>query len=339
MTAEAATVPVLLLGFNRPDKLRNVIAPLRQIRPQRIFVAVDGPRETRPGEAERCQATQQVAEQEIDWPCEKNFLLRPKNLGCRAAVSSAITWAFEQVEELIIIEDDCVLDPSFITMCRVLLDRHRHDDTIWNIAAVNFQQGNRRGDGDYFSSKYPHCWGWATWKRAWARYTDDMTDLSPCPEMHPDPRERDYWQLMFDKCVKGQVDSWAYRWTFRCWQEGGLTLLPNANLVTNIGFDEQATHTGVQPGSIRKLESIRTFNAPSSLAQHLEADAFTFTHHFCPAGSPVDAEVQDYARKQAARSAKNQAKADREQQKQKEAADWAVKHPLRAWWKRLRGKR
>ncbi len=340
MTAE--TVPVLLLGFNRPDKLRRVIEPLRAIRPQRVFVAVDGPRAAREGEAGRCLATQRAAEEAIDWPCEKHFLLRPHNLGCRAAVSGAITWAFQQVEELLIIEDDCIIDPSFVALCQVLLDRYRNDERIWNIAAVNFQQGRHRGDGDYYASKYPHCWGWATWKRAWRHYTDDMAALSPGDDRHADPREKDYWRLIFDKCAKGKVDSWAYRWTFRCWQQGGLTLLPNANLVTNIGFDQEATHTGGEAGGSRALQHLGSFAAPSTLAVEIEADQFTFDHVFCPAGSPAEVEILDYARKQAERAAKEEARAAREQRRTTrhvdEAAEWTRKHPLRAWWRKVRGK-
>ncbi len=339
MTAEAATVPVLLLGFNRPDKLRKVIEPLRSIRPQRVFVSVDGPRAGKAGEAERCRATQQVAEAEIDWPCAKTFLFRPQNLGCRAAVSGAITWAFEQVDELIIIEDDCVIDPSFVTMCRVLLDRHRDDTRIWNVAAVNFQQGIQRGDGDYYASKYPHCWGWATWKRAWGHYTDDMTSLSPCDERHSNPQERDYWQLIFDKCVNGKVDSWAYRWVFSCWKQGGLTLLPNVNLVSNIGFDEEATHTGEQVGGPQALQCVKALNPPSSMAQNIEADAYTFAHIFCPPGSAVEGEVTEFVRKRTNQEVKKQARAEREQQKAAKADEWERAHPVRAWWRKLRGQR
>ncbi len=337
MTVEADTVPVLLLGFNRPDKLLRVIEPLRAIRPHRVFVAVDGPRPDRAGEADRCHETQRAAEAAIDWPCDKQFLFRPANLGCRAAVSGAISWAFEHVEELLIIEDDCVIDPSFVTMCRVLLDRHRDDARIWNIAAVNFQQGIHRGDGDYYASKYPHCWGWATWKRAWNQYSDDMQALSSCDDRHTDPRERDYWRLVFDKCVKNKVDSWAYRWTFRCWQQCGLTLLPNVNLVSNIGFDEEATHTVEQTGGSRMLQSLHAFNPPSSLAQDLEADAFTFAHTFCPSGSAVEGEIQEFIRKRLEQEAKNQARAEREQQKAAKAEEWKRRHPVRAWWRKLRG--
>ena len=315
MNGDADSVPVLLLGFNRPDKLRRVVEPLRLIKPKRVFVCIDGPRSDRPNERCQVQETRDVAELAVNWECELHTLFRPTNLGCRASVTGAISWAFEQVDELMILEDDCVIDPSFATLCRVLLDRHRADENIFNIGAVNFQQGHRRGDGDYFASKYPHCWGWATWKRAWQHYTDDLSQLSPCDSLHEE-RERDYWQLIYERCAKGRVDSWAYRWTFRCWQQGGLTLLPNANLVTNIGFDDEATHTNDEVGGPRTLQSLETFKPPPSLTADREADQFTFDQVFCPIGSEDDEKRKAFALKRAAK-AKTQ-----------------LKTPLKArWWR------
>ena len=332
------TVPVLLLGFNRPDKLSRAMEPLRQVRPEQVFIAVDGPRADRPGEADKCRETQLAAEAMIDWPCKIHRLYRSSNLGCRQAVAGAIDWAFQQVEELIIIEDDCVLDPSFFAFCEVLLDRHRHDEHIFNIAAVNFQQGHRRGDGDYFASKYPHCWGWATWKRCWRQYTHELDGLEAALENQATERERNYWRLIHDKCVKGKVDSWAYRWTFRCWQHGGVTLLPNVNLVHNIGFDDEATHTSQAPGTTRQVESLASFREPSSLVADREADQFTFDHVFCPPGTAVAAEVDEFVRKLTARFEK-QAEIDRKQARRAAEADtWARRHPVRAWWRRLRGR-
>jgi hypothetical protein len=172
----------LLLGFNRPDKMRQMLEPLRGLKPRHVFVSVDGPRTGRPFEAEQCRQTQIAAEEGIDWPCEVHRLYRETNVGCRAAVSGAITWALSKVEEVVVIEDDCIVDSTFFTMCRTLLDRHRNDEHVFCVAAVNFQAGRKRGDGDYYASKYPHCWGWATWKRAWSHYEDDIESLRPFVE-------------------------------------------------------------------------------------------------------------------------------------------------------------
>jgi hypothetical protein len=337
MNGYESTVPVLLLGFNRPDKLRRALEPLRTVRPERLFVAVDGPRADRPDDVAKCAETRKVAEEAIDWPCQVHRLFRPANLGCRAAVSGAISWAFEQVEELIVVEDDCILDPSFFAMCRTLLDRHRDDFGIFNIAAVNFQEGQWRGDGDYFVSKYPHCWGWATWKDRWRHYSDDLGGLNSAFTIHDSEREREYWRLIYEKCVRGKVDSWAYRWTFRCWEQGGLTLLPNVNLVHNIGFDEEGTHT--REGDFtpkRELGRLASFRSPSSLQVCEVADQFTFNHVFCPPGSLVEQEVAAFLEKDRARVAKEKARAEREQSKQ--AKGRAEPHPLKRWWRRVRGK-
>ena len=138
--------------------------------------------------------------------------------------------------------------------------------------------------------------------------------------------------------MQGKVDSWAYRWTFRCWQHGGLTLLPNANLVHNTGFDGEATHTSEAPGISRPLESLASFREPSLLEADREADQYTFVHVFCPAGSAVATEVDEWVRKAGERAAKR-AELDRKlERRAAEAAAWAKRHPLRAWWRRLRGR-
>ena len=345
MNFEASTVPVLLLGFNRPDKMRRVIEPLRCVRPNRVFIGIDGPRADREDEPAKCLAAQLIAEAAIDWPCQVMRLYRDHNLGCRAAVSGAISWAFEHVDELLILEDDCIVDPSFIAFSRVLLDRHRHDHSIFNIAAVNFQQGRRRGDGDYYASKYAHCWGWATWKRAWIHYEDNMDKLRPFIESkafdmcHESATERAYWRKVFAMCEEGRVDSWAYRWLFACWQHRALTLLPNANLVINIGFDAYATHTRVDCQFIeRPMQSLVSSNEPFLLAANKEADQFTFENVFCP---PCSHEERDILHDQI-KLLRNQIKdleiSNRESKKLTKLFQWMRQNPRKAIWRLLRGK-
>lgn len=326
--------PVLILGFNRPDKLRRVMEPLRMVRPAIVFLSIDGPRADREGEEAKCLESRAAAEAMIDWPCEIVRMYRESNLGCRRAVRQAITDALTQVEELIIVEDDCVLDPSFFALCAELLPRHRADTAIMSISAVNFQHGQARGDGDYYASKYQHCWGWATWRRAWAVYQDDIGALREAVEgtlaraLHATEDERAYWQIIHERCARGEVDSWAYRWLFSCWMQGGLTLIPNHNLVTNIGFDDQATHTtggSTAPGEVRALA---TFRAPASLEPVAEADTFTFANVFCPVPSHAQVQVSHHRIKRL--------KAELKQcQRQLVEAETRLKSPRRPWWRRL----
>jgi hypothetical protein len=168
---------VLLLGFRRAEHFRRALAQVRKAAPKQLFVALDGPRPGHPQDMSDCADTARVL-REIDWPCQMNLLRRGANLGCRAAVSGAVTWAFQHVEELIIIEEDCIVAPSFFRFAAELLERYRDEPTIGAIAAANFQQGQRRGTGDYYVSKYPHCWGWATWRRAWRTYRDELPEVA-----------------------------------------------------------------------------------------------------------------------------------------------------------------
>lgn len=240
---------VLFLVFNRPDVTVQVFDAIRQAKPLLFFVAADGPRADRFGEAERCAEVRRIATA-VDWPCEVKTLFRDENMGCRRAVSSAIDWFFEQVEEGIILEEDCVPDPCYFRFAQELLNHYRDDKRVMAIAASHFHGSAHQPLYSYFFSRYNHCWGWASWRRAWQLYDRDMS-------LWPELRETDwllsigngnrlfrgYWTEIFDRAYAGKIDSWAYRWTFSCWAQNGLTILPARNLVKNIGFSEDATHT------------------------------------------------------------------------------------------------
>jgi hypothetical protein len=247
-TSGAACPPVLLLAFNRRDTTQRVVDALRPVRPARVFFAVDGPRPGNAGEAESVAAVRRLAEQ-MDWGCEVRTLFQDANLGCKLAVSQAISWFFSEVESGIILEDDCVAHPSFFPFAAELLDRYRNDERIMMVSGDNFQQGRRRTDYSYYFSRYTHIWGWATWRRAWRLYDHSM---AAWPEMRQggwlmdilgERKAADYWTRIFDDTHGERNTSWAYRWTFSAWSHSALTILPNVNLVSNIGFGDQATHT------------------------------------------------------------------------------------------------
>ena len=162
------TTPVLFLVFNRPDTTEKVFEAIRQAKPQKLFVAADGPRGNRLGEKEKCEQVRKIATT-VDWDCEVKTLFREKNLGCKFAVSSAIDWFFKNVEEGIVLEDDCLPSQSFFWFCQELLERYRNDERVMLIG------GNNRGvdflkNHSYFFSKYVQIWGWATWRRSWEKY-------------------------------------------------------------------------------------------------------------------------------------------------------------------------
>jgi hypothetical protein len=241
--------PVLLLVFNRPDTTRRVFETLRQARPPRLYVAADGARPDRAGEAQRCDEVRRIATA-VDWDAQVETLFRPANLGCRDAVSQAIAWFFDQEPEGIILEDDCLADPSFFRFCGELLARYRDDPSVAMISGDSFRPFPGGSGPSYRAIRYPHVWGWATWRRVWADYdpaiprwaelrqTDwllEVCDGSRAEEAH--------WRKIFDAQLHGEIDTWDYQWVFTCWLQRALSIVPASNLVTNIGFEPSGTHT------------------------------------------------------------------------------------------------
>lgn len=243
------TTPVAFIIFNRPDTTERVFAEIAKAKPPKLLVVGDGPRANRHGEAEKVAAARAII-QRVDWGCEVLSNFSDVNLGCKKRVSSGIDWVFEQVEEAIILEDDCLPDPTFFRFCQEMLERYRNDQRIGMISGDNFQFGRRYGDDSYYFSKYVHIWGWASWRDRWtASYDVTMAkwprvrDEVRLVDMVGDAREAVYWGKIFERVYRGRIDTWDYQWVFTNWVEGRLTILPAVNLVSNIGFDQNATHT------------------------------------------------------------------------------------------------
>jgi hypothetical protein len=169
--------PILFLIFNRPDTTKAVFESIKSIKPLKLYIAADGARGNKLGEDLLVEETRAII-QSVDWECEVKTLFRKENLGCKVAVSSAIDWFFENEEQGIILEDDCLPDASFYGFCENLLDYYKNDERVFHISGNNFQDGIIRGDGSYYFSKYNHSWGWATWRRVWKTYDVNMKGLT-----------------------------------------------------------------------------------------------------------------------------------------------------------------
>lgn len=241
-------VPVAFVIFNRPELTRVSFESIRSARPQRLFLISDGPRRDREGEAERVREARRIAE-DVSWDCDVVRIYADENLGCGRRISSGISAALRHVDRLIVLEDDCVAHASFFGYCRELLRVYEPDSRVMAISGDNFQPAERRYEASYWFSKFPHCWGWATWRRAWQHFDlamerwpswRDSGGLERCCDC---PRETAYWSKLFDRVRAGRIDTWDYPWLFACWSAGGLTALPRVNLVSNIGFGPDATHT------------------------------------------------------------------------------------------------
>lgn len=288
MSSASSCPPVLVLAFNRPDTTTRVLQAVQAAQPARLYLAVDGPRSERPEDARRVRQVQELAA-ELAPHCDVRTLFRDRNLGCKLAVSQAITWFFSEVEAGIILEDDCVAHPSFFPYAAELLERFRDDERVAMISGDNFQQGRRRTDYSYYFSRYAHIWGWATWRRAWQLYDHSMACW---PELRAggwlmdilgEREAADYWTRVFDETHGERNTSWAYRWMFAAWRHSSLTILPQVNLVSNIGFGEQATHTVAHDASIAalRLEEMRfPLRHPSYVIRDARADAWSQANLF-----------------------------------------------------------
>ena len=241
-------VPVVLLVFNRPDTTERVFAEIARARPLKLLVIADGPRANRPGEAERCAKTRAIIDR-VDWQCDVLLNYSDSNLGCRDRVASGIDWVFEQVPEAIFLEDDCLPHPTFFAFCEQLLDRYRHDERVSQIGGTNFQFRRTSIGASYYFSRYNHIWGWASWRRAWQNYDrgssiwPEMRDNDWLAAAIQDPKERSYWTKIFDAVHAGKIDTWDYQWNLSSWAQGMVSVIPAVNLVSNIGFGSDATHT------------------------------------------------------------------------------------------------
>lgn len=276
------TTPVLFLIFNRPDTTQKVFNAIKQAKPKQLFAAADGPREDKEGEKEKCEQARKIIEQ-VDWDCEVKTLFRDKNVGCKIAVSSAIDWFFENVKEGIILEDDCLPSQSFFWFCQELLEHYRDDARIMTISGDNFQFDRKRGDGSYYFSKYPHIWGWATWRRAWNHYGVNMKNFEEFKEeaqinnVFNIKQQQKYWTKIFQIVYEGKIDSWGYQWAYSCFINNGLCVMPNVNLVSNIGFGKEASHTKDQNSilSNMKIKNIQKIIHPNFVLADQEADLLT----------------------------------------------------------------
>lgn len=240
---------VLFVVFNRPDVTRQVFEAIRAARPPRLYVAADGPRRDRAGEAERCAEVRRIAT-DVDWDCSVRILFRDENLGCKLAVSGAIDWFFGQEEEGIVLEDDVLPVPSFFTYCDELLERYRTDVRIGLVSGCNPISSRAQPSASYFFSRSPHIWGWASWRRAWQTYDVAMKDWPQWRDSggltlvsNGCRRFERYWRGRFDVTHSGQIDTWDYQWAYALWRRGMLSILPASNLTHNLGFGADATHT------------------------------------------------------------------------------------------------
>lgn len=273
--------PLLFLIFNRPDTTKTVFESIKQVKPAKFYIAADGARRNKLGEDLLVEETRAILNN-IDWDCEVKTLFRDQNLGCKVAVSSAIDWFFENEEQGIILEDDCLPNSSFYGFCENLLNYFKNDGRVFHISGNNFQDGIIRGDGSYYFSKYNHIWGWATWRRVWKTYDVNMKDLDKALALKVfentlSKRELSFWLNCFEEIKAGKKNTWDYQTMLNQWLHNGLTIIPNQNLVANIGFGG-GTNTYVEVKGLANIETraINHIIHPSYIYSNKIADDYTY---------------------------------------------------------------
>jgi hypothetical protein len=281
--------PVAFIIFNRPETTSRVFQEIRKARPPLLLLVADGPRLGHSSDAEQCAQTRAIVDQ-VDWECEIHKNYSDINLGCKKRVASGLDWVFSEVEEVIILEDDCLPHPTFFQFCEELLQKYRNDERIGHIGGVNFQFGRKRGPYSYYFSRYTHVWGWASWRRAWEGYDRDLTLW---PKAKEEKRLRQffddlslvgYWTNIFEKVCQNKIDTWDYQWSFHCWAQGRLAIIPNVNLISNIGYGSDATHTMGQSRFNNMKTAAMQFplSHPPFILRDSAADEYTEKYHYFP---------------------------------------------------------
>jgi hypothetical protein len=279
--------PVLFIIFNRPDNTRRVFEQIKKARPSRIYIAADGPRNSHPGEEILCNSARAIVI-DIDWDCEIKTFFSEENKGCKEAVSSAIDWFFEHEEEGIILEDDCLPADSFFKFCDILLEKYRYDTRVRHISGCNLQLGEKWGDGSYYFSNMTHVWGWAGWRRVWKDYDKTLSRYFEnevrilLENIFTNRTVIDKWLNIFNDVKAGKIDTWDYQLGFLNFINNGLSIIPNANLISNIGFGAKATHTfdGNNPYANLPLEELDEITDPRYVIPQKQADFNTLNRDF-----------------------------------------------------------
>ncbi|HEV2832705.1 MAG TPA: FkbM family methyltransferase, partial [Hanamia sp.] len=263
--------PILFLIFNRPNETKEVFDVIKSIAPQKLYIAADGPRENKEGEVELCERVKEIVS-DINWDCEVKKLFRAKNLGCGKAVSEAINWFFGNEEQGIILEDDCLPDLSFFPYCEQLLEKYKSDETIISIGGTNLGY-DFQNDDSYAFSRFMNMWGWATWRRAALLVDYQMNHWKQLKfkklhlyqklqkKKHFDYNWIKLWESYFNMTANKQMNTWDYQWIYTQLYLKKLSVFPSKNLIKNIGFSSNATHT-FNASDIKANLSVKSLHFP-----------------------------------------------------------------------------
>jgi hypothetical protein len=259
--------PVIYIFFNRPSVTRRTFAAVRAQRPAKLYLIADGPRANRPADLERCRETKAVVESMLDWDCEVTRDYSEINLGAGQRIATGLTAAFAQFGEAIVLEDDILPHPDFFRFCAETLTLYRDDPSVHGISGFNPVGRFLPHQGRCISTLTHITWGWASWSRAWANYRGELQGWSD-PAVRAKIRAYVNNDLYFEglsvalqAVADRRVDAWDYQWVFTMLYEQRRAVVSSVNLITNLGFMSDATHTFDAPPYVTELS---TYALPKS---------------------------------------------------------------------------
>ena len=283
--------PVSVFFFRRPDHLRQVMARVREARPEVLFGISDGPKPGDPEVRRGVEESRRVFRAAIDWPCRWELLERERNLKSYLSVSRGLDWVFERVPETIILEDDTIPDASFFPFVCELLERYRQDPGVGAICGNNYDPpGTWEQNASYRFTRYHHSWGWGTWARAWKHFDREEKLLEKWQDrrwrnsLGLSRREVAYWDRCYQRTYALEIDAWDYRWTLSLWAHGMKCIVPRVNLVRNIGFDALGTNTVETDFADHEMHDPETLRfpltPPVAVLPDRQMDDRVFTTHY-----------------------------------------------------------
>jgi len=254
MINKEITTPVLFLVFNRPEKTQRVFSVIKQARPTKLYIAADGARPNVISDIENCERVKDIV-QKIDWECNVKFLFHKENLGCSLAGKTAWDWIFSQEEEMIFIEDDGLLSISFFSFAQELLEKYRNNTQIAYISSENF--GLKYGlPSSYFFSRFGGgTYSMATWKRVYELYEYKLESFhqfkndSTYKKSFINKFNYDQTNLKFEAYIKNGGNTYDLQIVYLLHKYSMLNVIPNLNMCSNIGFDNDGSNTNVNSDS------------------------------------------------------------------------------------------
>jgi len=286
MRLQRGKVPVVVFIYRRDDHLQRVLRGIRTYRPSRVFCFADTWEKGNENGKNQCLRARATLRAGIDWPCRLEMRCALKKLGLKKNVETGLTHVFRKVPHAIVLEDDCVPTREFFRFCEEGLREHKNDPKVMSISGSCFLPSNTVVNAGAYLSQYPHCWGWATWRSAWKRYSSQYSAKTMTRVLEKQSfgqKEKKHWRRVIQQMQSGQISSWAYLWMFAHWQSGSRSLNPTSNLVNNIGFDASAENTKDLGGKLKTRSHGDIFDqllqlAPEAVSK--EWDKEVFINHY-----------------------------------------------------------